>query len=52
MPYKIIPLASGKYKLINSITGRVHSYHSSKKNVQAQLRLLNALDNGLKLKKK
>jgi len=40
MPYKVQKLPDGKYKITNKRTGRVIAYHTTKKNAEAQLRLL------------
>lgn len=47
MPYKIIKLPSSvaKYKVVNKITGKVFSYHTTKTNADKQLRLLHSLEN-------
>jgi hypothetical protein len=39
------------YSVKNMITGHVHSYHTTKSNAMAQVRLLNAIDHGFKIKK-
>ena len=44
MPYKISKLASGYYSLKNSLTGRVHSKHTTKAKAEAQMRLLQMVD--------
>ena len=45
MPYSIRQVSPRRYELINSKTKLIHSKHASKKNVEAQLRILHALDN-------
>ena len=45
MPYEIKQISPRRYELLNSKTGKLHSKHASKKNVEAQLRILNSLDN-------
>jgi hypothetical protein len=44
MPYKIIKLKDGYYKVIRKKDGHVIAHHSTKKNMEAQLRLLNYLE--------
>ena len=47
MPYAIVKIRGKKlYKVINPITGRVHSYHTTLKNAKSQVRLLNAIEHG------
>ena len=43
MPYKISKLPSGRYKLINSSTGKVHAYHTTLLKAKAQMRLLEGI---------
>jgi hypothetical protein len=41
MPYKLLPLASGKYTVVNTNSGKTYSSHGmSKQNALAQLRIL------------
>ena len=52
MPYVIQPEPhTGKYRVINSITKKVHSYGTSKQRAEAQIRLLNAIEHGAQIKK-
>lgn len=44
MPYAILPENQGKFKVINSITKEVHSFSTTKKKAEAQVRLLNAIE--------
>jgi hypothetical protein len=44
MPYKIIKLKLGRFKVVNKKNGRVHAYHTTKKKAEAQLRLLNSIE--------
>ena len=46
MPFEIISLGRGKYEVKNSETGTIHSKHTTKKNAQAQLRILNQVSKG------
>jgi len=46
MPAKTIPLGNGKYKVVTP--NGVHAHGTSKKNADAQVRLLNAVDHGWK----
>ena len=39
MPYIIHKVSNG-YQVVNPLTGRIHSKHTSKKKAQAQVRLL------------
>lgn len=43
MPYKILK-EGHKYKVINSVSGKVHSYGTTKENAEKQIRLLNMLE--------
>jgi hypothetical protein len=46
MPYIIRKLRNKNlYKLSNKLTGVVHSQHTTKAKAEAQMRLLNAIDN-------
>lgn len=40
MPYAIVKVANGKYKVYNKNNGRVHSKHTTLANAKAQVRLL------------
>lgn len=51
MPYKIVKLADGKYKVVNSETGTVHAERTTKAKAEAQVRLLTELDTKPKKKK-
>jgi len=44
MPYQIIRNKDGTFKVINRITGRVHSKHTTLANAKAQIRLMRAKD--------
>ena len=44
MPYDIIKTPKGKFSLINTATGEVHSKGSTKKKCMAQQRLLEGID--------
>jgi len=46
MPFEIISLGRGKYEVKNSETDEIHSKHTTKKNAQAQVRLLNQVSKG------
>jgi hypothetical protein len=50
MPYKIMKNKDGSYKVVNKRTGRIHAYHSTFQNAKRQIRLMEALDHGAKLK--
>lgn len=41
MPYRIEKAESG-YRVVNSLTGRVHARHTTKRRAEAQVRLLKA----------
>jgi hypothetical protein len=45
MPYEIVKV-SGGFKVINKDTGKVHAKKTSKKNAQAQIRLMEGIDHG------
>ena len=47
MPYQIIKNKNGTFKVINRITSRVHSKHTTLANAKAQIRLMEAKDNNL-----
>jgi hypothetical protein len=40
MPYEVIRIGPGKYKVINKDTGKVHAKGTSKKNADAQVRIM------------
>lgn len=42
MPYSIRKLPSGKYRVTNKTTGKVHAYHTTLAKAQAQVRLLHS----------
>ena len=44
MPYVIERLPSGKFSVKNKITGKVHAYHTTLANAQAQVRLMEMVD--------
>ena len=46
MPYQLIKLPTGKYRVINTETKKVHSDSTTKEKAQSQLRLLNAIEYG------
>lgn len=46
MPYEIKSAGHNQYSVINSKTGRIHSYHTTYEKAQAQVRLLNAVRHG------
>ena len=46
MPYAIRHLADGGYRVVNTVSGRVHAKHTTKRRAQAQVRLLNAREHG------
>lgn len=46
MPYEIIKnKRANSYRVINSDTGIIHAMHSSLRNAEKQVRLLNMLEN-------
>lgn len=51
MPYSIVK-SGGSYKVINSVTGKVHAQHSTHENALAQLRLLEGIEHGTIKKRK
>jgi len=46
MPYVLRANNDGTYAVLNSESRKVHAKHSSKKDAQAQIRLLNAIHFG------
>jgi len=44
MPYVIERLPSGKFCVKNKNTGKVHAYHTTLANAQAQVRLMEMVD--------
>lgn len=41
MPYELVPLANGKYTVMNTLSGKTYSYHPmTKANAENQLRIL------------
>jgi hypothetical protein len=48
MPYAIRKISSGKYEVINSMTGDVKAAGTSKRNAKRQVRLLHGVDHGWK----
>ena len=46
MPYAIVKTHNGKFSLINSATGEVHSKGTTKKKAMAQMRLLEGIEHG------
>ncbi len=47
MPYKIVPLKSGKYKMVNKKTGEVHAKKTTKKKTVKQMQLLQMKEHGI-----
>ena len=43
MPYSISPRPNGKFEVLNSDTGKIHSYGTTSVKAHAQLRLLQAI---------
>jgi len=43
MPYELKKVEGG-VRVQNTVTGKVHAYHTSLQNAKKQLRLLNAID--------
>ena len=48
MPYEIRSAGGGKFKVVNTETGTVHSKATTKGNAQAQVRLLHGVEHGMK----
>lgn len=46
MPYRIVPLGNGRYKVVNALTGEVHSKRTTKARAERQVRLMNATEHG------
>ena len=44
MPFLLEQVSKTKYKLSNPITGRVHSYSSTMKNIKKQIDLIKNVD--------
>lgn len=51
MPYKILKNGN-MFAVVNSVTGKVHSYGTTLAKAQHQINLMNAVDHGWKPKKK
>jgi hypothetical protein len=49
MPYKIRKLKSNKYKVVNSMTGKIYSRSTTLKRAKAQIRLL-GMTEGMKMR--
>ena len=50
MPWAIRKIGGGKYRVVNTESGEVHAKATSKKNAEAQVRLLHGVKYGTKLK--
>jgi hypothetical protein len=50
MPYKIEKNKDGTYKVVNKITGKIHSFDTTLENAKKQIRLMQAVDHGYKPK--
>jgi len=50
MPYSLEQISPRRYSVINTNTGQLHSKHTSKKKAEAQIRLLNGIEHGMKVK--
>ena len=44
MPYSISPRPNGKFEVLNSDTGRIHSIGTTSAKAHAQIRLLRAIE--------
>jgi len=49
MPYKIIKKSNGRYKVINKITGKVHSKDTTLEKAEKQIKLMEYLDSKKKV---
>jgi hypothetical protein len=45
MPYQLIRLKGNKYRVINKLTGKIHSSETTKDKAEAQIRLLEMFEN-------
>jgi len=50
MPYELEQISPRRYSVMNTNTGQLHSKHTSKKKAEAQIRLLNGIEHGMKVK--
>ncbi len=47
MPYKIVPLKSGKYKMVNKKSGKVHAKGTTRKKAIKQMQFLQMKEHGV-----
>lgn len=52
MPYAVISVGGGKYKVVNTSTGKIHAEKTTKDKAEAQLRLLRGVEHGMSLASK
>lgn len=52
MPYQIVPVFDGFYKVVNRLTGKIHSYHATLDNAEKQVKLMNMADHRSGIEKK
>lgn len=46
MPYRLVPLGGGKYRVENAVTGKVHAKRTTKRKAEQQIRLMRSIDQG------
>lgn len=52
MPYKIVSIGHGKVKVVNAQTGKVHAKSTTRSEAEKQIRLMQGVEHGMKLRKK
>ena len=52
MPYAAIPVGKGMYRVVNTSTGKVHAEKTTKEKAEAQIRLLQGVEHGMKVRGK
>jgi hypothetical protein len=46
MPYKLIKLSNGKYRVVNALTGKIHARATSRQRAVAQIRIMRRAEKG------
>jgi len=44
VPYRVVAVGGGKYKVVNALTGKVHAKRTTKRKALAQVRIMNAAE--------
>ena len=52
MPYAMISVGGGMFRVVNTSTGKVHAERTTKAKAEAQLRLLRGVEHGMKVRGK